>query len=418
MTKIFISYSRKDLEFVEELASDLEGAGLDVWYDLSGLEGGSRWSQEIEKAIRACDHVIMVVSPDSIASKWVEEEFLLAGELKKNIIPLHYRQSSIPFGYRTLHFIDIQGSKYQKNLYQVLRSLNINREDAQKFIAEKTNEEATEKSAKEEAETDAAEKAAREKAAKEAAEKVAKEETEQKKFEKAKRQKEIATSIKPQEIFTGESKAESLGIDASQKNEKISGIIKVVGALLVISFFYVVSMNLQSAFNSPVATQTPDANLIFTVAAQTVEASLTQSASSSLPVITQTTTIIPSLAPVQETATPSCNKAAFIYDVTIPDYTVFKPGETFIKTWRFKNTGSCTWNADYSLVFISGDSMNGPTTQAFSGIVSPGQTVDISVQLQAPNTSGTYRGNWMFQDGSGLLFSNTGEPFWAIIEVE
>ena len=125
MTKVFISYSRKDLDFVEELASDLQDVGFNVWYDLSGLEGGSRWSQEIEKAIRTSDHVIMVISPDSITSKWVEEEFLLAGELKKNIIPLHYRKSGIPFGYRTLHFINIQGKQYKQNFHQITRALGV-----------------------------------------------------------------------------------------------------------------------------------------------------------------------------------------------------------------------------------------------------------------------------------------------------
>ncbi|MBT3190825.1 MAG: toll/interleukin-1 receptor domain-containing protein [Anaerolineae bacterium] len=124
-SKVFISDSRKDLNFVEQLASDLKDAGLDVWYDLSGLEGGSRWSQEIEKAIRSSDHVLMVISPDSIKSKWVEEEFLLAGELKKNIIPLHYKTSSIPFGYRTLHFISIQGKQYKQNFHQITRALGV-----------------------------------------------------------------------------------------------------------------------------------------------------------------------------------------------------------------------------------------------------------------------------------------------------
>ncbi len=83
MPQVFISYSRKDLAFIEQLASDLNDAGLNTWYDLSGLEGGSRWSKEIEKAIRTSQYVIVIVSPDSMASKWVEEEFLLAGELEK-----------------------------------------------------------------------------------------------------------------------------------------------------------------------------------------------------------------------------------------------------------------------------------------------------------------------------------------------
>ncbi|MBN1452449.1 MAG: SUMF1/EgtB/PvdO family nonheme iron enzyme [Anaerolineales bacterium] len=125
MTQIFISYSRRDLAFVEQLAADLKATGLDVWYDLSGLEGGSRWSRELEKAIRESQYVLVVLSPDSVSSKWVEEEFLFASELNKKIVPLFYRQCSLPFGYRTLHFIDVQGSKYKQNFDEVLRALGV-----------------------------------------------------------------------------------------------------------------------------------------------------------------------------------------------------------------------------------------------------------------------------------------------------
>jgi hypothetical protein len=125
MTQVFISYSRRDLAFVEQLAADLKAAGLDVWYDLSGLEGGQRWSKEIEKAIRESQYVLVVLSPDSVASKWVEEEFLYASELGKKIIPLFYKKCALPFGYRTLHFIDIQGSKYKQKFGEILRSLDV-----------------------------------------------------------------------------------------------------------------------------------------------------------------------------------------------------------------------------------------------------------------------------------------------------
>ena len=82
MIQVFISYSRKDLAFVEQLAADLQAAGLDVWYDLSGLEGGERWRIEIEKAIQESQYVIVVLSPNSVASTWVEEEILFARNLK------------------------------------------------------------------------------------------------------------------------------------------------------------------------------------------------------------------------------------------------------------------------------------------------------------------------------------------------
>lgn len=72
MTQVFISYSRKDLPFVKQLATDLKEAGLDVWYDISGLVGGVRWRVEIEKALRNSQFVLVVLSTDSITSEWVE----------------------------------------------------------------------------------------------------------------------------------------------------------------------------------------------------------------------------------------------------------------------------------------------------------------------------------------------------------
>ena len=48
MTQVFLSYSRKDLAFVERLAKDLKAAGLQVWYDLSGLRIGMHWGKEIQ----------------------------------------------------------------------------------------------------------------------------------------------------------------------------------------------------------------------------------------------------------------------------------------------------------------------------------------------------------------------------------
>ena len=81
--KVFISYSRRNLAFVEQLAFDLKEAGLDVWYDLSGLDGGARWRVEIEKAIRSSQYVLVVLSPASVASDWVEGEYLFASNLKK-----------------------------------------------------------------------------------------------------------------------------------------------------------------------------------------------------------------------------------------------------------------------------------------------------------------------------------------------
>jgi hypothetical protein len=61
MTQAFISYSRKDLAFVERLAKDLQAAGLEVWYDLSGLDGGTRWGREIQNAIQQSQIFVVVL---------------------------------------------------------------------------------------------------------------------------------------------------------------------------------------------------------------------------------------------------------------------------------------------------------------------------------------------------------------------
>ena len=125
MTQVFISYSRKDQAFVERLVEDLKKTGLDVWYDLSGLEGGSRWRAEIQNAIKNSRYVLVVLSPDSIESEWVEREFLFASNLKLKIIPLLYRQCDLPMNYLNLNFIDVQGKKYPHNFKEIMEALDI-----------------------------------------------------------------------------------------------------------------------------------------------------------------------------------------------------------------------------------------------------------------------------------------------------
>ena len=60
ITQVFISYSRKDLRFVEQLAADLKNAGFNVCYDVSGIGGRSPWRFEIENALRKsqCQFVV------------------------------------------------------------------------------------------------------------------------------------------------------------------------------------------------------------------------------------------------------------------------------------------------------------------------------------------------------------------------
>jgi uncharacterized protein YkwD len=111
------------------------------------------------------------------------------------------------------------------------------------------------------------------------------------------------------------------------------------------------------------------------------------------------------------------NSAAFVMDVTIPDNTELAGGETFVKTWRVMNNGTCIWASDYTLTPYSDERMDAPASVPL-GITYPGQTLDISVQLVAPNSIGTHRGNFVIQNPEGLIMKIADDSrLWLIIKV-
>jgi hypothetical protein len=110
----------------------------------------------------------------------------------------------------------------------------------------------------------------------------------------------------------------------------------------------------------------------------------------------------------------------FVADVTIPDGTVLNTNQAFTETWRLKNVGTCTWTSGYKLVFDGGDRMSAPDYVTLtSGTVSPGSTVDISVDLKAPADTGTYQGNYRLKEPGGVLFgigASASGYFWVKIK--
>ena len=192
-------------------------------------------------------------------------------------------------------------------------------------------------------------------------------------------------------------------------------------SLLIIAVLILSACNLPS--NAP-ATEGPD--VVFTAAALTLQAQLTQPVTFSTPTLPPaqaTNTPLPTALPATKTpvasATAVCDQAEFIKDVTIPDGSTYAPGASFTKTWRLRNAGTCTWSG-YSLVFDSGDAMNGTSPTAI-GTVTPGQEVDLSVTLTAPATSGSYRGHWRIRNATGVLIpvlgGTQGKSFFVDIKV-
>jgi len=193
-----------------------------------------------------------------------------------------------------------------------------------------------------------------------------------------------------------------------------------------------------TACNMP-ARSTPTSSamdLIYTSAAQTVEAQMTLISQPPPTGITPLPNWTPSpantSAPVQHpsSATPAgtapatapavCDRLKFIGDVTIPDDTSFTPGSTFVKTWRLQNAGTCTWNAAYRMVVEGTNTLEAPASlPVTNSAVAPGQTIDVSVNLKAPAVNGTYRTNFKLSNPQGVTFGagDDNKPFWVQVVV-
>ncbi len=108
--------------------------------------------------------------------------------------------------------------------------------------------------------------------------------------------------------------------------------------------------------------------------------------------------------------TSFCDSFSFLSDVTIPDNVSIPPGSKFKKIWAVKNTGQCTWNSGYELVFTGGDQLGGPASKPAletGYFINPGEMALLSVELYAPpveDDSRNYVSYWRLRNDKGQLF--------------
>ncbi len=143
----------------------------------------------------------------------------------------------------------------------------------------------------------------------------------------------------------------------------------------------------------------------------------TQAPAASAPVFT------PTLLPGGVTATPGlCDYYSWdpaTVDVNIPDGTQMTPGQQFVKTWKIKNAGICTWGAGYKVVYAGYSDMMSGVAQPMNGVIGPGQEIEISVQFKAPATAGEYVSAWTLQNAAGIRFYGLGaKPLYVKIVVK
>jgi hypothetical protein len=196
--------------------------------------------------------------------------------------------------------------------------------------------------------------------------------------------------------------------------------------LLVVSILVILSLacNLPG---SPSTTPTGSSALITDVA-KTLQSMATPSATAPNQVTsTQTPTVSATKSePATKTVRPNtptvtsqpCDQAQFISDVTIADGTKMVPGQTFTKTWRLRNLGSCSWDNRYAMVFASGDAMGAAAVINLPGTVPANATVDLSIDMKAPAAPGKYMSNWKLRNPAGQVFGVVADqPFYVQITV-
>jgi len=170
---------------------------------------------------------------------------------------------------------------------------------------------------------------------------------------------------------------------------------------------------------------TPDVAGYLTAAVSTSQALGTEAIPSPSPTASPaakpTATSTPtSTASVPATPTPRCLAAGFVQDVTVPDGSTFAPGETFTKTWRLINRGTCPWTPAFALIFVGGERLGAPESVPLGQTVLPGAMVDIQVPMRAPTTPGEYQSYWKLRSDKGTWFGvgdDAAQPIWVLIRV-
>lgn len=206
---------------------------------------------------------------------------------------------------------------------------------------------------------------------------------------------------------------------------------KIQCCLILTVLLLVTACNLPAPTNAPKS----EPSIAPTLTSQAVEAMIKTLLAPTLSQLPTQSVIQPSqaptLTPMEEatvTPTPTQNPsvefctdmATFVDDVSVADGTLFSPGTTFTKTWRLRNNGTCAWTPQYKLSFTGGDQMKNPGEIPLAGYVEPDSTVELSVQLIAPSSNGSYQSQWMIRSADGKLFGigkQADKPFWVKITV-
>jgi hypothetical protein len=122
-TKFFLSYAREDAQFALKLAKDLRAAGSNLWVDQLDIRFGDPWDTAVEEALDACGGMLLILSPEAVASDNVKAEVNYALEEKKRVVMVVVRDCKIPFRLRRLQYINFAAAGEETGMAQVREAL-------------------------------------------------------------------------------------------------------------------------------------------------------------------------------------------------------------------------------------------------------------------------------------------------------
>ncbi|MFN2145984.1 MAG: NBR1-Ig-like domain-containing protein [Anaerolineales bacterium] len=134
----------------------------------------------------------------------------------------------------------------------------------------------------------------------------------------------------------------------------------------------------------------------------------------------QAPTSVPTLQPAQPTTgseptnTPQtpCYRAELISE-TIPDGTIFPPGQMFTKIWVIRNTGVCEWTEKFSWRLVEGEDFGIKHDLKLQRVIGPGDDLEVKLEMKTPLLEGNYKGTWQILTEEGGSVTPLG--FWVYI---
>lgn len=121
----FLSYSRADERVALKFATDLRDAGIAMWVDQFDIRPSEHWDRAIERAVRECRGLVVMLSPRSTASDNVADEISFALDHSKSVLPVMIERCPLPLRITRMQVIDATGD-YERALQQCVAVLRGN----------------------------------------------------------------------------------------------------------------------------------------------------------------------------------------------------------------------------------------------------------------------------------------------------